>query len=171
MKKIIILLLMATILNSCVRSLYPLTENEKEMIFKKELLGKWENKYKNRLEYKDGVEYLIDTLEGKNGKVYSIKEIIKKNTSKSGDTCNFSDTSYFTGMLVNIKGNYVMDCSADMEAMQENRLGESAAMALLRTHFFIKISNIEQNSIKLSALDPDKLSMLSKQKRLIFAMK
>jgi hypothetical protein len=166
MKKIIMLLLMATILNSCVRSLYPLTENEKEMIFKKELLGKWENKYKDRLEYKDGVEYLIDTLKGQNGKVYSIIEIIKKNTFKSGDTSYFSDTSYFTGMLVKIKGNYIMDCYFDIEEMQGKKLGESEAKALLRTHIFIKISNIEQNSITLSVLDPHKLSMLSKQKKI-----
>ncbi len=166
MKKIIILLLMSTILNSCVRSLYPLTENEKEMIFKKELLGKWKDE--------NGPKYLIDTLDGDGGKVYSIIEIVERNNisilgpiSNISDTSNFADTSYFKGILVNIRGNYVMDCSAVMEKTQAKKLGESAAHSLLATHFFIKLSNIKQNSIELSALDPDKLSMLLKQKKII----
>jgi len=127
------------------------------MIFKEELLGKWKDK--------DGPEYLIDTLKGQNGKVYSIIEIMDKNKTL-GSSEKFSDTSYFNGMLVNIKGNYFMDCSAVMEQTQAKKWGESAAQSLLRTHFFIQISNIQQNSIELSALDPDKLSMLLKQKKI-----
>jgi hypothetical protein len=69
-------------------------------------------------------------------------------------------------MLVNIKGNYFMDCSAVMEEAQAKKLGESAAHSLLPIHFFIKVFNIEQNSFELSALDPDKLSILLKQKKI-----
>ncbi len=156
MKKVIILIFIVTFLNSCVRSLYPLIENEKEMIFKKELLGTWKNK--------DGEEYLIDTLKDHNGQYYRIKGIVEKNnTSTSAE--KFSDTSYFIAMLANIKGNYVMDCSADMEHIQQKKLGESASNSLLPIHFFIKVFNIERNSIDLSALDNDKLAMLLKQKK------
>jgi hypothetical protein len=159
MKKIINVLLIATILTSCVRSLYPLAENEKEMIFKKELLGNWKDK--------DGVAYLIDTLKGHDGKVYRIIEINDRNNNfGSGDTSYLADTSYFKGMLVNIKGNYFMDCTAAWEQMQAKKLGVSAANSLLPTHLFIKVSNIQQNSIELSAMDPDKLSMLLKQKKI-----
>ncbi len=159
MKKIIILLVIAAILTSCVRSLYPLTENEKEMIFKKELLGNWKDE--------NGVQYLIDTSKGNNGKVYSIIEITeRKNNILSGDTSYFPDSSYFEGMLVNIKGNYVMDCTPAIEQLQAKKLGESAGNSLLPTHFFIKVFNIKQNSIDISALDPEKLSMLLKQKKI-----
>ncbi len=92
-------ILVMLLLMSCVRSLYPLTENRNDIIYKKELLGVWK-------ELKDGSEYIVDsniTAYGKNYKVTVLDH--KSNTEKV-------DTGKFLAMLVNIKGHYFFGCYA-----------------------------------------------------------
>ncbi len=153
----IILLLVVTILTSCVRSLYPITEDEKEMIFKKELLGHWKDN--------EGVEYFIDTLKGPGVKVYRAGVIDTSNNSKSPDK-DFSDTSYFLAVLVNIKGKFFLDCTAEMEQLAVKKMGESAAYSLLPTHSIIRVYSMEQNLIEIASIDKDAFSSLIKQKRI-----
>src|SRR5439155_11510903 len=114
MRKMIILLLVVTIFTSCISSLYPITEDEKEMIYKKELLGHWKDN--------EGAEYYIDTLSSG----YTIEIIDSNGISKSTDK-HFSDTSYFLAVLINIKGKFFMDCSADLGQLAVKRIGEPAA--------------------------------------------
>ncbi len=142
---------------SCVRSLYPITENDKEMVFKKELLGHWKDK--------EGVRYFIDTLGSPNPNVYQIEIIDTGNNSKSFGK-DVSDTSYFIGSLVNLKGKFFLDCSAEMEHLAIKIVSETALSSLLPTHTMIRVFSIEQNSIELASIDKDELSILLKQKKI-----
>jgi hypothetical protein len=158
MKQYILQAVFITILlNSCVRSLYPITKDEKEMVFKKELLGQWKDN--------EGTSYFIDTLETSGAKVYKVEIIDSSNNSQSPGK-DFSDTSYFLTSLVNIKGKFFMDCTANIEQPAFKKLGESVANSLLSTHIIIRIFSIEQNSIELASIDKDNLSALLKQKRI-----
>ncbi len=153
MKKIIILLLMATILNSCVRSLYPLTENEKEMIFKKELLGKWKPINEN-------AEYIIDTLNGSQGKTYTVMIIERDLGKKTIDTSNFLMT------LVNIKGQYFLDCIPDPSYLDYPNLSDLTRPLFIVSHFFIKIHSIGKNMVTMSVIENDALFRLLKTNKI-----
>ena len=142
-------------LTSCVRSLYPLTEDEKEMIFKKELLGHWKDK--------DGSEYFIDTVTGSGGKTYLARLI---DATNSNARRQFSDTSYFLVILVNINGKFFLDCSAEMEQLASGKMGESAAYSLLPTHFILRVYSIGQNSIEMASIEKDAFSSLSQQNKI-----
>jgi hypothetical protein len=67
--------LIIILLSSCVRSLYPITEDGKEMVFKKELLGHWKDK--------EGAMHFIDTLKAGDAEVYQI-EIVDTNHLTKG---------------------------------------------------------------------------------------
>jgi hypothetical protein len=154
MKKFIpFIIFIPLIFTSCVRSLYPITENENELIFKKELLGRWQDK--------DSSQYIVDTAIGKNGKIYTITIIDAK---KGKDAGGFSDTSYFIASLAQIKDRFFLDCVVDMRAFENKNIGESAAGALLQTHFVIPVM-FRQNSIEVSPIDEGKLSSLLTQSK------
>ncbi|MES1214637.1 MAG: hypothetical protein ABUT20_03890 [Bacteroidota bacterium] len=155
-QSILLTTLLIVLLTSCVRSLYPITENEKEMVFKKELLGNWKDK--------DGVRYFVDTSASPGPKVYRVEIIDTGNNSKSFGKEAF-DTSYFIAALVNIKGKLFLDCSAEMEQLTNKKVGETAINSLLPTHIIIRVFSIEQNSIELASIDNDELSTLIKQKK------
>lgn len=148
------ILITSVILTSCVRSLYPITENENDLIFKKELLGHWIDN--------DSAHYLVDTVSGERGKIYRVAIIDLKTSPES---LNFSDTSYFIFFLINIKGKFYLDCSAEMERFANKNIGESASQSVLPTHYIIRLISVKQNSIELASLDEDKFSALLKQKK------
>jgi hypothetical protein len=156
MKKNILLItvIASLIFTSCARSLYPISENENDMIFKKEFLGVWIDK--------DSVQYIVDTVNGKQGKVYRITSVESK---KGADAGEFSDTSYFKACLANIKNRFFLDCTIDMDAFENKNMGESAAGAILQTHFIIPLISIQQNSIEAAPLDEEKLASLVTQKK------
>ena len=149
-----IILITSVILTSCVRSLYPITENENDLIFKKELLGHWRDE--------DSAHYIVDTAGGENGRIYRVAII----DLKRGPEWVFSDTSYFIAFLVNIKGSFFLDCSADMAKFSNKNIGESAAHSILPTHFIIRLISIEQNRIELALMDEEKFLAFLKQKKL-----
>src|SRR4030095_14639959 len=152
MKKFIpFILLIPVAFISCVRSLYPITENENEMIFKKELLGPWQDK--------DSSLYIVDTVVGKKGKIYRVTIVDAK---KGTDAHGFSDTSHFLASLAQINDRFFLDCTVDMEVFENKNIGESAAGALLQTHFVIPVL-FQRNSIEVAAIDEGKLSSLLTQ--------
>jgi len=155
MKKIIlpVILMIAVIFTSCVRSLYPVTENENEMVFKRELLGHWIDK--------DSAQYIVDTVNGKNG-IYRVTTVDPK---KGADAQGFSDTSYFMVCLAYVKNRFFFDCTIDLETFQNKNIGESAAGAILQTHFIIPVVSIQQNRIEVAPLDEGKLSSLLTQRK------
>ena len=143
------------LLTSCVRSLYPITENENDLVFKKELLGHWVDK--------DSAHYIIDTVNGKNGKNYKVAIIDSK---KNLESMEFSDTSYFIVTIANVKGSLFLDCYPEMERFANKNLGESAAQSVLPTHFIMRIISVKQNSIELASIDKDKVLLLLNHKKL-----
>jgi len=159
MKKYIlsILLISGLIFSSCVRSLYPITEDEKQIVFNKELLGHWKDD--------DGNNYFVDSSTVSGIMTYHIQaaEAEKKMDQSNKDV---SDTSYFLASLVNINGKLFLDCVPDMEQLAVKKVSESTMGSLLATHFLIRVFSIEQNSVEVAAIDEETLSTLIKQNKI-----
>lgn len=154
MKKYFILsLAVFATLTSCVRSLHPLAENENEMVFMKELVGKWMDE--------DSTYYLVDRISGSD-KMYGVAII---ETRKGPKAQNYSDTSYFRVGLVNIQGKLFLDCVAEMEKFENRNVGESAVNSLLPTHVIIRLRSVKPNSMELASMDQEKLQSLFNQKK------
>ena len=136
------------LLSSCVKSLHPLTENPKDMVFKKGLLGKWKDA-------KDNTEYIIDTVPNSSGKTYEMT-VIDHSDDKSFDTSNF------LMMLVNLKGNYYIDCAPDIADQKYTKISDINKSLLLVSHFFARVYSIDKNLIITSVMDNDALSLLLK---------
>jgi hypothetical protein len=149
-----IILIIPVIFISCVRSLYPITENENEMVFKRELLGHWIDR--------DSTQYIVDTVKGHSGKTYRVTIIDSK---KAADAEGFSDTSYFILHLAHVKSRFLLDCTIDMEAFANKNIGESAAGAILQTHFIVPVVTIQQNLLEVAPLDEGKLATLLTQQK------
>jgi hypothetical protein len=156
MKKTILFITAITslIFTSCVRSLYPVTENENDLVFKKEFLGRWKDS--------DSAQYIVDTIKGRNGKIYRVTIVDSK---KATDSRGFSDTSYFMACLANINNRFFLDCTVDMDAFANKNIGESAAGGILQTHFIIPVISIQQNLIEVTPIDEEKLLTLLTQKK------
>lgn len=148
MKKsfITLALFSALLLNACVKSLNPLTNNPNQMVFKKELLGKWKDA-------KENTEYIVDTISNTSGKTFAVT-VIDHSDDKSFDTSNFLMT------LVNLKGNYFVDCIPDIEDHKYSKVSDVNKSLLLATHFFSKVFSMNNDLIILSVIDNDELSLL-----------
>lgn len=151
---IITALITILLLNSCVKSLHPLTDDPKDMIFKKELLGKWKDK-----DTKENTDYIVDTVPNTSGKTYTVT-VIDHNNNKGSDTSNFSM------MLINIGGNYFVDCAPDIEDQKYSKISDVNKSLLLATHFFSKVFSIDKNLITLSLIDNTELSLLLKANKI-----
>jgi hypothetical protein len=147
MKKFITFIIpIVSVFTSCVTSLHPITENENDLIFKKELLGNWVDK--------DSARYIIEEAKKEGSKFYRATVIDPK---KSSEPENFSDTSYFIISLASIKGKLLLDCVADMKKFEKKNVGGAAVSSVVPTHFIIPVVSISQNEVELSPLDHDKL--------------
>src|SRR5574338_763831 len=102
-----VLLIASCILSSCkvVSNLYPISENENDFIFKKELIGKWGNA-KDISGY-----YLVDTVEGSDGKLYRAVVVTQNEEDK-----NIMDTTRFLAQLIRLNNSYFLDCQMDIES-------------------------------------------------------
>jgi hypothetical protein len=148
-KSIVFIIMISLIFTSCVTSLHPITENQAELVFKKDLLGTWVDK--------DSARYIIEEAKESGDKFYQATVIDPK---KSSETGNFSDTSYFIVCLANVKGKLFLDCAADMKKFEIKHLGGAAVSSVIPTHFIIPIVSIGQNAIELSPFDHDNLLAL-----------
>jgi hypothetical protein len=153
MKKVLFAVTIATMVlsTSCVQSLYPLAQQENEVIFKNELLGRWKER--------DGSEYFVDSLSSKTYEVTIVDH-------GDGQKKKFSDTSHFLMRLVNVHGKYFLDCSPDMSHRSFYQLGEQTVNFLLPVHFILKVNSIARDSIEIASLDSDALLKLLDQKKL-----
>ena len=133
-------------LSSCVKSLYPITSNSQDIIFKKELMGNWRDA-------KGTTEYIVDELSKTTGKKYKVSLI---------DHSKSADTSKYLMILVNLKGHYFLDCMPDTSEGVYSKISDWDKVFLLPTHFFIKVYSISKNSIIMSPIDKDALSLLFK---------
>lgn len=140
---------------SCVRSLYPITENRKDVVFKKELLGHWKD-------VKENTEYIVDSTITINGiKGYKVIVLDHSPDKKGVDTSNFLVT------LVNLKGHYFLDCSADTSETVYSKISEQELSLLLSVHLIIKVYTIQKDYFTMSVIDNDALSLLLKSRKII----
>ncbi len=158
MKKQIAVLLVVISLwaGSCkvAGTLYPLSQNEHDFIFKKELLGKWEDP-KDHSGY-----YTVDTVSGKGGRQYQLEAVFKNKETNS------FDTSRFNALLVSISGWYYLDCWVDMEK-QFSAPDKSYEDWLVARHFIFRVSFPGTNTVEFAAPDPDELVKLIDQKKIL----
>ena len=141
------------LVTSCVQSLYPLTEDEKQIIFRDELLGQWKED--------EGTEYLVDRLDDK---TYQVAVIDRPGDQGPGR--NFSDTSHFLMTLIIIKGKYFLDCVPDIDRPHFRQLGEQAANFLLPVHYILKVTSISKDSVEIASLDKEHLLKLIEQRKI-----
>lgn len=147
------IVLFSLVFASCVMSLYPLTENDKDIVFKKELLGRWK-------ESNDDNEYIVDTASSgdKSYRVTLIGHGIEHKTT--------SDTSYFLVMLIHLKDHYYLDCMPDTSQPVYSRIGDWSKSLLLPSHLILRVYSFEKYFV-MSAIDPHELSLLLKNKKMI----
>lgn len=149
--------------SSCVRSLYPLTNNEGDFIFKSELLGSWKvikEEGKVSFEYDKDVSYMVDTMKGSGGKRYQITYILT-------DSALFkSDTSYLLATLVKIGENYFLDCRTDTSRNEFKQLDELSEALLLNLHVIARIKIQDRNTILTSYINQDKLESFLDDKKI-----
>ncbi len=150
---IIILLLCFT---SCkvVSNLYPISENENDFIFKKELIGKWGD-IKDSSGY-----YQVDTVDGSNGKLYRATVISPNEEDK-----NIMDTTRFLAQLIQLNSWYFIDCQLDIETNFPLKKDDYSSWLLAR-HFVYTISFNGADKIELTFPDPDALLQLINDKKL-----
>jgi hypothetical protein len=152
---IAIYLLLTAIISSCVSSLYPISDNEKDFVFRQELLGRWkdtENKTQAIVRRDDDKKYSIAIID---------KEI-GKGTNKKGP-----DTSYLSGFLIQLGGQLFLDCMPDTEHPQFDCLGEEVKSTLLPLHMIYKIDIIGKNQLSIAGMNIDSLQkFLSANKKI-----
>ena len=147
MKQYLIAISLVMTLSSCklLGTLYPLSENNKNFIFKKELKGKWNYK-------KDSSSFSIDTVPRTEGKLYLVNSIEFNDEKKE------NDTTRFLSHLINISGVYFFDCWYDMD--------NSMNGFFIARHFIIKLSFLSPDKIEMNFPDPEKLIKLIDQKKI-----
>jgi len=135
----------AILISSCVSSLYPISEHENDFIFREELIGHWVNKDMNTQV----------TLEKSDLHKYRITVIDKKSCELGGKKISAFDTSYFSGFLIQLEGQYFFDCTADTDHPQFKCLGEETRSSLLPLHFIYKIRFIGNNQLSIAGINKD----------------
>lgn len=136
---------MAVTITSCVSSLYPISNNEKNFIFRKELLGRWADK-----ENKTHV-----VVRKADDKKYSIA-VTDKEQSTFG-TKKIPDTSFFSGFMIQLHSQLFLDCTPDTDHSQFNCLGEEVKSALLPLHLIYKIDITGKDQISIAGMNIDSM--------------
>lgn len=166
MKYYLIGFILLAFISSCVRSLYPLTNNEGDFIFKKELLGNWKvikEEGKVSIEYDTEVSYKVDTLKGSGGKRYQIMYIVIDPDANNEKP----DTSYLLATLVKLGDNYFLDCITDTSRNEFKQLDELAENALLLgLHVIARIKIQDSNTFLASYINQDKLESFMEDKKI-----
>lgn len=143
-----------TMYSSCkvAGTLYPLSDNENDFQFKKELAGKW-------IDPKDKSEsYSVDTIPGTNGKSYSISVV-----SAEKENANTIDTTIIFARLLKINQWYFLDCSLDLEKTPGFKETNSW---LVSKHFFYQLTFTGANTIEITYPDPEDLIKLVDDKKI-----
>jgi len=156
-KKFFLLSLTAAILSSScnvVNTLYPLSENKKDFLFKKELIGKWK-------EIKDSsVYYQIDTVAGENKKLYLATIVSADEENKS-----VMDTTYFNARLIQLGNSYFIDCQFEIEKNFLQRKDDYSQWLIAR-HFILRVSFDGNDKIEISYPASDELVKLINEKKI-----
>ncbi len=141
------ILFTAIVITSCVSSLYPISNNENDFLFREELLGHWVDKDMQ-------TQLIIKKAEQKK---YSVTVIDKKNYKDNGNNNSFFDTSYFSCFLIQLNSQYFFDCTPDTDHSQFDCLGEETKSALLPLHFIYKIRSIGKEQLSMAGINIDSM--------------
>ena len=149
MKKIyfcFLILLTVIFISSCVNSLYPISENENDFIFREDLLGHWTGKdMKTQVIIKKATE-----------KKYGVT-VIDKIKDPGGRNIRVLDTSYFLGFMIELNGQQYVDCSVDSSQPKYVSIGKNTGSAVVPLHFIYKISIISNDQISIAGMNLDSL--------------
>jgi hypothetical protein len=151
MKRIAFALYILIAFNSCVYFLYPVTENDADLVFEKQLIGQWQQH--------DSEKYIVDTSTSSGSISYNIL-YTTHNTEK------LADTTFIVGKMFRIDNDLYLDCILDDRVKKQ--VPEPAAYMLLPVHIFYKIRFVDNNTIILSSLVADKIQQLAQQKQVGF---
>jgi hypothetical protein len=151
MKKIALVFFIITSFSSCVYFLYPVTENDADLVFVSQMIGQWQQH--------DSEKYIIDTSTSSGVISYNIL-YTTRNTEK------IADTTFIVGKMIKIDNDLYLDCVLDDGVKKQ--VPEPAAYMLLPVHIFYKIRFIDNNTLILSTLVADKIQQLTEQKNLSF---
>ena len=158
MKKffLVAVVLITIVISSCkvIGTLYPISENENDFLFKKELIGKWGDAKDN-----SGF-YQIDTISGTGGKLY--RAVIVSHEKEKEDVI---DTSRFLARLVNIGDWYFLDSWMDLQSLSLSKEKDYNDW-LITKHFICRLSFNGSNKIEMVFPDPDELIKLIDQKKI-----
>ncbi|MGB5008328.1 MAG: hypothetical protein WBO39_15430 [Ferruginibacter sp.] len=138
-------IVISSCVSSCVSSLYPISDNECDFIYREEILDHWANK--------DMVTQVI--LHKADHKKYKVTVIDKKTSEAGGNKVSFYDTSYFSGFLIQLNNRYYFDGTPDTDHPQFRSLGEETRTALLPIHFIFNIQIIDNNRLSVAGMDID----------------
>ncbi|MBK8494168.1 MAG: hypothetical protein IPL50_03480 [Chitinophagaceae bacterium] len=140
-----LVLFISLTITSCVSSLYPISENESDHIFREELVGHW-----------SGKDMGTQVILSKAGTTkYQVTVIDKKTSEDAGKKVSFYDTSYFSGFLIQLNNRYYFDGTPDTDHPQFRSLGEETRTALLPIHFIFSIQIIGNNRLSVAGMDID----------------
>jgi len=143
------ILLCVTLLSSCVKFIYPLTEDKSQVVFKSELLGRWREK--------DATEYLIDSVDEKHYSVVMIDNGKREN--------RFSDSNFFLMTLTDINGDYFLDCYPDVHQPGFYQLGEQASNYMMPVHYILRLTGISKTTLEIESINTDEVKKLIEQKK------
>ena len=152
---LIIAVFVAITATSCkvVGTLYPLSQNSRDFVFKKELIGKWQESIEQ------SVHYLIDTISGREGKLYSITCIEKSNET------NITDTTILSAFLIKVNDWYYLDCSLEIGSnpfLNKKKINDF----LHPRHFIFRLAFGEKDKLEVASLDTDELIRLIDEKKI-----
>ncbi|HEY6062930.1 MAG TPA: hypothetical protein VIV35_04945 [Chitinophagaceae bacterium] len=141
--------------SSCkiVGTLYPLSQNENDFIFKKEIIGKWGDP-KDPAGY-----YKLDTVPGYGGKLY--RTVVTEN--KDG---NIIDSNWFYARFINVNGWYFLDNWVNVTDILPAKEKDYSDF-LISKHFLFRLSFTNPDTIEMTAPDPDELIKLIDQKKIL----
>jgi hypothetical protein len=132
-----------------VQSLYPLTENKNQIVFKPELLGQWKEN--------DGTEYLVNNS---NDRIYRVAIVDHRRSDNSS-----SDTSHFLMTLVSINGKYFLDCMPDTTQPLFQRSGGEVLNFTFPVHCILKLKSVSKTSVEIASIDNGEVEKLIQQKK------
>ncbi|MEO7140280.1 MAG: hypothetical protein ABIY51_08440 [Ferruginibacter sp.] len=136
----------AIVISSCVNSLYPISENENDFIFREELLGNWADK---------GMQTQV-IIKKATEKIYGVT-IIDKLKNPGGKHIPVLDTSYYLGFMIELNGQQYVDCSVDISHPKYVSIAKDAGSALAPLHFIYKLSIIGNDKISITGINYDSL--------------
>jgi hypothetical protein len=139
-------LLILIVFSSCISSLYPLSENNDDCVFKKELIGKWGYNDTNI----DSAYLLVDTASHTGGKLYKITSM------------DLSDSGWqreeALAQLIQINNNFYIDYwRSDRWAFKAYGDKFDSTGLYLRQHYIMKMDFISKDSFSICYSDAHKV--------------